>query len=69
MQANQIAHRLRELGVKPNTLAAIVMEKGWEQIVAVFGVIKAGGGTALLVMDRVEGSSLGRLPASPWSPR
>ena len=26
-------------------------------------VIKAGGGTALLVMDRVEGSSLDQLPA------
>lgn len=42
-RANQLGHRLRELGVKPNTLVAIVMEKGWEQVVSVLGVIKAGG--------------------------
>ena len=42
-QSNRAGHRLRELGVKPNTLVAVVMEKGWEQIVAVFGILKAGG--------------------------
>lgn len=36
------AHRLRQLGVKPNTLVAVVMEKGWEQIVAVLAILEAG---------------------------
>lgn len=37
-----LGHRLRALGVRPNTLVAIVMEKGWEQIVAVLGALEAG---------------------------
>ena len=37
-----LGHRLRALGVRPNTLVAIVMEKGWEQIVAVLGTLEAG---------------------------
>lgn len=41
-RANQVAHCLRQLDVSPNRLVAIVMEKGWEQIVGVFGVLKAG---------------------------
>jgi non-ribosomal peptide synthetase component F len=34
--------RLRELGARPNTLVAVVMEKGWEQIVAVLGILESG---------------------------
>jgi epothilone synthetase B len=41
--SNQVGHRLRDLGIKPNTLVAVAMEKGWEQVVAVLGVLKAGG--------------------------
>ena len=37
-----LGHRLRSLGVKPNTLVAIVMDKGWEQIVGVLGALEAG---------------------------
>jgi amino acid adenylation domain-containing protein len=37
------AHKLRACGVKPNDLVAVVMEKGWEQIVAVLGILQAGG--------------------------
>lgn len=40
--ANQVGHQLRQLGVRPNTLVAVVMEKGWEQIVAVLGILQAG---------------------------
>ena len=32
--ARQIGRRLRELGVRPNELVGVLMEKGWEQIVA-----------------------------------
>ena len=37
-----LAHRLRELGAQPNRLVAVVMEKGWEQVVAVLGVLRSG---------------------------
>ncbi len=42
-RANHVAHELRARGIGPDKLVPIVMEKGWEQIVAVFGVLKAGG--------------------------
>ncbi len=41
-RANQVARRLRELGSHPNTLIAVVMEPGWEQVVAVLGVLASG---------------------------
>ncbi|MBE7384661.1 MAG: amino acid adenylation domain-containing protein [Leptolyngbya sp. SIO1E4] len=40
--SNQVGHRLRALGVAPNQLVAVVMEKGWEQIVAVIGILASG---------------------------
>jgi amino acid adenylation domain-containing protein len=41
-RSNQVGHRLRKLEAIPNKLVAIVMEKGWEQIVAVMGILAAG---------------------------
>lgn len=41
-RSNQVGHRLRRLGVLPNQLVAVVMDKGWEQIVAVLGILTAG---------------------------
>jgi amino acid adenylation domain-containing protein len=38
----QVGHWLRPLGARPNTLVAVVMEKGWEQVVAVLGVLQSG---------------------------
>jgi amino acid adenylation domain-containing protein len=35
--------KLRACGVRPNDLVAVVMEKGWEQIAAVLGILQAGG--------------------------
>ena len=40
--SNRVGHRLRQLGATPNKLVAVVMEKGWEQIVAVMGILAAG---------------------------
>ncbi|MGB9234321.1 MAG: non-ribosomal peptide synthetase [Terriglobales bacterium] len=37
-----LGYRLRGLGVKPNTLVAVVMDKGWEQIAGVLGILEAG---------------------------
>ena len=33
---------LRRLGARPDSLVAIVMEKGWEQVAAVLAVLEAG---------------------------
>jgi pyochelin synthetase len=38
-----VAEQLLKRGVRPNELVAIVMQKGWEQIVAAMGVLIAGG--------------------------
>ncbi|MEW6737713.1 MAG: condensation domain-containing protein, partial [Acidobacteriota bacterium] len=40
--SNQLGWQLRQSGALPNRLVAVVMEKGWEQIVAVLGIVKAG---------------------------
>jgi len=50
-RALQIAIRLLEAGVAPNTLVAIVMKKGWEQIVAVLGVLYAGAAYLPIATD------------------
>lgn len=41
-RAQQLGQRLRKLGAKPNQLVAVVMEKGWEQVVAVLGILASG---------------------------
>lgn len=40
--SNYIGIQLRDLGVRPNQLVAVVMQKGWEQLVAVLGILKSG---------------------------
>lgn len=42
-RANQVAHCLRELGVKPDTLVAICVERSLELVVGLLGILKAGG--------------------------
>ncbi|HEY0734807.1 MAG TPA: amino acid adenylation domain-containing protein [Herpetosiphonaceae bacterium] len=42
----QVGRRLRELGARPNSLVAVVMEPGWEQIVAALGVLESGAAYA-----------------------
>jgi undecaprenyl-diphosphatase len=49
--------------VEHQALIAVMAERAGVRVPRVDRVVKAGGGTALLVMDRVEGSSLGQLPA------
>jgi amino acid adenylation domain-containing protein len=43
MRANQLAHRLQSLGVGPEVVVAIMLERSVEICVALLGVMKAGG--------------------------
>ncbi|MFN7611321.1 MAG: amino acid adenylation domain-containing protein, partial [bacterium] len=42
-KANQLAHYLRQLGVKPDTLVAICVERSLEMVIGLLGILKAGG--------------------------
>ncbi|KAF9963002.1 hypothetical protein BGZ65_006662 [Modicella reniformis] len=42
-RANRLAHKLIELGVKPDTLVAICVERSLAAVVALLAVLKAGG--------------------------
>ncbi len=42
-RANQLAHHLRTLGVGPDTLVGICMERSEAMVVGVLGILKAGG--------------------------
>jgi len=48
-RAAALARQLRTLGARRNTLVAVVMEKGWEQVVAAYGIL--GSGAAYLPID------------------
>ncbi len=48
-RANQLAHHLRTLGVKPEVLVGIYLERSLEMVVGLLGILKAGG--AYLPLD------------------
>ncbi|MEZ4867746.1 MAG: amino acid adenylation domain-containing protein [Caldilineaceae bacterium] len=41
-QANQVAHYLQQLGVQPNMLVGICMERSLEMLIGLLGILKAG---------------------------
>lgn len=41
--SNSLAHYLREKGVKPNDVVPIIAKRSWHVVVAMIGVLKAGG--------------------------
>jgi len=49
VRANQLAHRLRKLGVGPEVLVAIGLERSLDMVVALLATLKAGG--AYLPLD------------------
>ena len=42
-RANSLAHKLREMGVKPDDFVAIIADRSIEMIAGIYGIIKAGG--------------------------
>ncbi|MEP0752181.1 amino acid adenylation domain-containing protein [Trichocoleus sp. Lan] len=48
-RANQIAHHLQELGVKPEVVVGICVERSLEMVIGILGILKAGG--AYLPLD------------------
>ena len=50
-RANRLAHHLIARGVKPDTLVGISMDRSIEMVVALYGVLKAGGGYIPLDAD------------------
>jgi len=48
-RANQLAHHLRRLGVGPDVLVGICVERSLEMVVGLLGILKAGG--AFLPLD------------------
>ncbi|MDO9213741.1 MAG: amino acid adenylation domain-containing protein [Methylococcales bacterium] len=48
-RANQLAHHLRDIGVKPEALVGICLERSLDMVVGLLGILKAGG--AYLPLD------------------
>ncbi|QLF91732.1 amino acid adenylation domain-containing protein [Pseudomonas sp. ABC1] len=42
-RANQLAHKLRELGVAPDVLVGIAVERSLEMVIGLLAILKAGG--------------------------
>ncbi|MCI0660912.1 MAG: amino acid adenylation domain-containing protein, partial [Acidobacteria bacterium] len=47
-RANQLAHHLRSLGVKPETVVGLCVERSLDMMVGLFGILKSGGAYAPL---------------------
>ncbi|WP_410478959.1 amino acid adenylation domain-containing protein, partial [Pseudomonas sp. zfem002] len=59
-RANQLAHKLREQGVGPDSLVGISVERSLEMVIGLVAIIKAGG--AYVPLDLTQGSLLAQLP-------
>lgn len=53
-RANQLAHHLRKLGVGPEVMVGIYMERSLDMLIGLLGVLKAGGAYVPLDPDYPE---------------
>jgi len=53
-KSGEIANVLREEGVLPNTLVGVVMDKGWEQVAGVLGILMSGAAYLPITPDTPE---------------
>ncbi len=62
--ANRLAHRLIREGVGPDTLVGVHLDRSFEQVAAILGILKAGGAFVPIDPDYPEERSLGILADS-----
>ncbi|WP_395367640.1 amino acid adenylation domain-containing protein [Streptomyces sp. YH02] len=73
-RSHEVGHRLRALGAGPGDLVGIVMDKGWEQVVAALGILRAGAAyvpiDARVPAERLhvllDSAGIGRVVTQPW---
>ncbi|MFE6060199.1 amino acid adenylation domain-containing protein, partial [Streptomyces sp. NPDC056431] len=73
-RSHRVGHRLRALGAGPGDLVGIVMDKGWEQVVAALGILRAGAAyvpiDARVPAERLhvllDSAGISRVVTQPW---
>ncbi|MBB4898898.1 amino acid adenylation domain-containing protein, partial [Streptomyces griseostramineus] len=73
-RSNRVGHRLLAQGAGPGDLVAIVMDKGWEQVVAALGILRAGAAyvpiDARVPAERLhvllDSAGISRVVTQPW---
>ncbi|MEU4279361.1 amino acid adenylation domain-containing protein [Streptomyces tanashiensis] len=73
-RSNQVGHALRAQGAGPGDLVAIVMDKGWEQVVAALGILRAGAAyvpiDARVPVERLhvllDSAGISQVVTQPW---
>ncbi|MFJ7958868.1 amino acid adenylation domain-containing protein, partial [Streptomyces sp. NPDC096319] len=73
-RSNRVGHALRAQGAGPGDLVAIVMDKGWEQVVAALGILRSGAAyvpiDARVPVERLhvllDSAGISRVVTQPW---
>ncbi|MFE7603429.1 amino acid adenylation domain-containing protein, partial [Streptomyces sp. NPDC057494] len=73
-RSNQVGHALRTRGAGPGDLVAIVMDKGWEQVVAALGILRSGAAyvpiDARVPVERLhvllDSAGISQVVTQPW---
>ncbi|MFC0006733.1 amino acid adenylation domain-containing protein [Micromonospora siamensis] len=60
-RANRLAHHLRALGVRPDQPVAVLLERSFDLVVAILGIVRSGGAYLPLDPEHPAGRSAGVL--------